>query len=486
MICRQCGRQNPNEAQFCTNPECGAYLGWEAPTGPVPMGGPVHQTSGDQQAAASIALNEREPAVAPGELVTVGATIRNGGSRVEQFVVAVTGPAAPWAVVEPPTLSVYPGQQAECVVKFAPPRTSAALVGRYWFMVNATSTVNPGLTAHTDGVLDVAPFRELAANLVPQNTAGRGTTRHRLTLVNNGNLTEPVQVQASDPDGLLRFSVPAGELPVPPGQTDIDVAVRPPTRLFGKPRQHRFQFVVVPRPPTPPIPLDGGREAVPLIPGWMPGAAAALALLVGLIGAAAVIVPRLTASTPTPAVTTPTAPLVTSPVSTPDTSVSPSTAPSSPAAGSSSSPPAPLRTVRLQAEALLPAVSATAPVQAQANCCGVRWDNSAELWFTPTTANKSVTVAFNVPASGTYQLIVVQTRARDYGINTLAVDGRQVGNAFDGFHTPEVIIAPPQLYGSLRLTAGRHTLTLTVTGKNNSSIGYYAGLDYIELRPSTG
>jgi hypothetical protein len=66
------------------------------------------------------------------------------------------------------------------------------------------------------------------------------------------------------------------------------------------------------------------------------------------------------------------------------------------------------------------------------------------------------------------------------------VDGVRVGSTFDAFHAPEVVIAPPRSYGSRRLVAGRHTLTLTVIGKNSTSTGYYAGLDYIMLRPSAG
>ena len=63
--------------------------------------------------------------------------------------------------------------------------------------------------------------------------------------------------------------------------------------------------------------------------------------------------------------------------------------------------------------------------------------------------------------------------------------GRRVGDAFDGFHTPEVVIGPAHSFGQLRLTTAAHTMTLTVIGKNTGSVGYYAGLDYIELRPVT-
>ncbi|MGW3605079.1 DUF2961 domain-containing protein [Micromonospora sp. NPDC005161] len=139
-------------------------------------------------------------------------------------------------------------------------------------------------------------------------------------------------------------------------------------------------------------------------------------------------------------------------------------------------------TLRIEAESLLPAVSADAPAEVQGDCCGIQWSRSAQLWFRPNAPNRSVTVAFEVPTTGTYQLRLVQTLAGDYGTNTVAIDGTGIGEAFDAYHSPGVIVSDPLDYGQRELTAGRHTLTLTVTGKAAASSGYLAGLDYIEAR----
>ncbi|MFG2058382.1 DUF2961 domain-containing protein [Micromonospora sp. NPDC048930] len=138
--------------------------------------------------------------------------------------------------------------------------------------------------------------------------------------------------------------------------------------------------------------------------------------------------------------------------------------------------------LRIEAESLLPAVATDAPAEVQGDCCGVHWSQSAQLWFRPTGPNQSVTVAFTVPTTGTYDLRLVQTLARDYGINTVAIDGTRVGEAFDAYHSPEVVISDPLDYGQRELTAGRHILTLTVTGKAAASSGLLAGLDYLEAR----
>ena len=134
----------------------------------------------------------------------------------------------------------------------------------------------------------------------------------------------------------------------------------------------------------------------------------------------------------------------------------------------------------IEAESLLPPVETTATVNSQGNCCGITWSGDAQLWFQPHSAPNHVTVAFDVPKTGTYDLSVVQTLAPDYGINTLAIDGATIGAPFDAFDPNRVSIQSVG-YGTHALTAGRHTLTLTVTGKNASSRGFLAGLDVLEL-----
>jgi hypothetical protein len=139
-------------------------------------------------------------------------------------------------------------------------------------------------------------------------------------------------------------------------------------------------------------------------------------------------------------------------------------------------------TMRFEAEALLPATEATAPVQVQGSCCGVNWSGGGQLWFRPADAPQHVTVTFTVPTAGLYDVATVQTLAPDYGISTLAIDGAPVGSPLDGYHAGSVVITPPADDGQVQLAAGSHTLTLTVTGKNPASSNYLAGLDYLELQ----
>jgi hypothetical protein len=139
------------------------------------------------------------------------------------------------------------------------------------------------------------------------------------------------------------------------------------------------------------------------------------------------------------------------------------------------------RTLNVEAESLLPPVTTTAPVEAQGNCCGVIWSGDAQLWFRATKAGDAVTLQFNVPTSGVYRLSAFWTQASDYGVVTFAVDGVTLGQPFDGYHAPNVVLAPPVDYGAVPLSSGKHRLMLTVVGKNPASTGFFAGLDRIAL-----
>lgn len=133
-----------------------------------------------------------------------------------------------------------------------------------------------------------------------------------------------------------------------------------------------------------------------------------------------------------------------------------------------------------EAESLLPPTEATVEARAQNNCCGIRWSGDAQLWILARGADARVTVAFNVPKTGTYNLSTVFTKAPDYGIHTLAIDGQRIGEPFDGYN-PAGVSTQRVDYGEIQLAQGRHTATFTVTGKNANAKGFFAGVDLLEL-----
>jgi hypothetical protein len=107
---------------------------------------------------------------------------------------------------------------------------------------------------------------------------------------------------------------------------------------------------------------------------------------------------------------------------------------------------------------------------------------SYEVYASSTDSTVPVTAANLVGQTpvGTYDLSAVMTKARDYGTVSLAVDGSQLGQPFDGYNFPNVTVATVD-YGSVALSAGAHKLTFTLVGKNPSSINYLVGIDYLLL-----
>jgi hypothetical protein len=134
----------------------------------------------------------------------------------------------------------------------------------------------------------------------------------------------------------------------------------------------------------------------------------------------------------------------------------------------------------IEAESLLP-VATSAPLVAFASCCGAEWSGDFLLWFQGRAAGATFTLRFTVPVDGTYDLSVFHAKAPDYGITTLALDGGAIGAPYDGY-SPAILAQGPAVdYGPFPLSAGAHTLTWTVTGRNPASTGYFAGVDSLRL-----
>jgi len=113
-----------------------------------------------------------------------------------------------------------------------------------------------------------------------------------------------------------------------------------------------------------------------------------------------------------------------------------------------------------------------------------RWSGRAQLFFTPRAKGACVTVELPVAKGGRYELAIYYTKAADYGIVQLHLDGKPLGQPFDGFNRT-VVPSGKVPYGTVELAAGKHKLKFEVVGKNDSSRGFYVGIDCLTLIPST-
>jgi beta-lactam-binding protein with PASTA domain len=332
LECPKCGYGNAPNTDFCANPDCQAFLGFD-PRQPNPTGGPAsapqpmapqpwpvqHQhpaqpsepppvrpvTSVQPVAVASpvepqihgqqthgqrrgvrLKLEPAELSVEPGSVASATVTVRNVGTRVEGFVLALNGPAGTFGTIDRPTLSVFPDGEQQAVVRFMPARGPQHPAGRAPFQVVARSQVHSDVAAAERGSVTVLPFDQLGATLEPEVTRGRKPGRHTVTLTNQGNRPIGVQVALTDREGELTFTPRQAGGTLPLGASfGHKVLVNGPKRWFGRTQSHPFSAVVTPtgQPPAQPalgmaqpITLQGNRRQVPVLPWWIPTAALAL------------------------------------------------------------------------------------------------------------------------------------------------------------------------------------------------------------------
>jgi hypothetical protein len=145
----------------------------------------------------------------------------------------------------------------------------------------------------------------------------------------------------------------------------------------------------------------------------------------------------------------------------------------------------PANVLKIEGESLMATATATAPMQIQNDVAwqirnNVVWSGQAQLFFSASKVGDYMVLKINVPTAETYNLSAAMTEARDYGIVSLKVDGAQLGQAFDGYHSP-VTVNNNVAFGSVQLAAGAHQLTFTLAGKNPSSTNYFVGIDYLQL-----
>ncbi|MCC6445641.1 MAG: DUF2961 domain-containing protein [Armatimonadetes bacterium] len=111
-----------------------------------------------------------------------------------------------------------------------------------------------------------------------------------------------------------------------------------------------------------------------------------------------------------------------------------------------------------------------------------QWSGDAHLWWTEGKPGDRLTLKVTVPKKGRYALTARFTKARDYGIVRLSLDGKPLAEAID-LYNPAVIVTVPLSLGTHQLSRGDHKLTVEIVGANQNAVpAYMCGLDYIQLQ----
>jgi hypothetical protein len=122
-------------------------------------------------------------------------------------------------------------------------------------------------------------------------------------------------------------------------------------------------------------------------------------------------------------------------------------------------------------------------VQEMGGYGGGKWSGNAQLIWTGGKQGDAIEIEFAVPKGGRQELLAVFTKAEDYGIFELTIDGKPVGKAIDLFDD-KVTTTGRIVLGVMDLAQGRHVLKATAAGQNPKVItgqsgGHVFGLDYL-------
>jgi len=109
-----------------------------------------------------------------------------------------------------------------------------------------------------------------------------------------------------------------------------------------------------------------------------------------------------------------------------------------------------------------------------------RWSNDSQLWWIDAKPGDKLTIGLNVPETGDYKLTACLTKAVDYGIIRLSIDGQPLGEALDRYATE---VAHDRVdFGSHRLEMGTRRLEIEITGSHPKALKRHMfGLDYLLL-----
>jgi hypothetical protein len=112
-----------------------------------------------------------------------------------------------------------------------------------------------------------------------------------------------------------------------------------------------------------------------------------------------------------------------------------------------------------------------------------KWGYGQQFFWTDTKKGDKLTFKLQVKDAGKYDVIVQLTKANDYGIVQMYMDGEKLGEQVDCYNSEVGLVGELKL-GTKELTAGDHKFTVEIAGANEKSNGrYFAGLDYIRLGP---
>src|SRR3989440_974788 len=196
--------------------------------------------------AATATLASKAVTVTPGGEAVCEVRIRNSGTVVDQFTVEILGDASPWTIVEPAVIPLFPGAETVARIKFKPPKSSSVLARAIPFAVRVKSREDARASLVEEGVVEVGPFNDTSAELIPRTAKGSSRARAQLALDNRGNVRINARLTAADPDRKLHFTITPPALSSDPGTASFATVRLSPRQRFltGPPKISPYKVLV--------------------------------------------------------------------------------------------------------------------------------------------------------------------------------------------------------------------------------------------------
>ena len=111
------------------------------------------------------------------------------------------------------------------------------------------------------------------------------------------------------------------------------------------------------------------------------------------------------------------------------------------------------------------------------------WSNNGQLWWWEAEKGDQLKIRFEMAKAGKYIITGQFTRAVDYGIIQVKINGKPAGGTFNGY-MPDGVKAFPFPLGTFLIKEGENIITMKIMGKDpQAKPGYMAGIDFLKFEP---
>lgn len=127
------------------------------------------------------------------------------------------------------------------------------------------------------------------------------------------------------------------------------------------------------------------------------------------------------------------------------------------------------------------AATGTASTQDMAEWKAETWSGDGQLWWRDAKPKDVLALGFDVPAAGKYRVFFAGTRAPDYGMHLLLINGAPTGGQRD-FYFAQVAPTGEIDLGVFDLKAGENRFEARCAGRNGAAKpGFMFGIDYLRV-----